>query len=515
MLATLLQLFPGSQNWVLQKGLPATVCQNWALQKGLPPTVSQLGLAKGLKDDICHSRSFGWVLSRLCGWDAEPPCPSLLVLPAMHLQQGLDLEKKPPRSTCQCNVAAQVLPLPIALEGILFVQEGMVVLGPQKAKEIPHPSLRTSKWQKNWPCKRAEISLAKGLNLALQKGYTQMCFCQKGKKANWWEKPTTAAGAIGCMSHKPHTQTLLQFLFWPKCCLKALACGPCKKALVHCGPCKKAVAMSLMKPTRKRKKGAGNSAPPKRQPFPEVSQGLLDEKLQAYCRNMGIKEAMNFHEYKHLQAQQAENVRALVRLSRLLASLLFVSPEAKIKYCKQSLVVLQQDWGHELLSAHWPKTDHSYLPGKAADVIGVVLHHWRRVSKTEASWKRFCLKLDETEVDSMEALRKRMARNPDKHGSAAKTGRQLKAHVSDVTVDSDGYPKMLEEEVASSDGEVAGTSDGETSEGEGTAKEPPPQNLDQSALEESPPPCLKKKMERGGLQEACCYSDEAKAEETS
>ena len=56
----------------------------------------------------------------------------------------------------------------------------------------------------------------------------------------------------------------------------------------------------------------------------------------------------------------------------------------------------------------------------------------------------------------------------------------------------DGYPKMLEEEVANSDGEVAGTSDGETSEGEGTAKEPPPQNLDQSALEESPPPCLKK-----------------------
>ena len=253
--------------------------------------------------------------------------------------------------------------------------------------------------------------------------------------------------------------------------------------------------MSLMKPIRKRKKGAGNSAPPKRQPFPEVSQGLLDEKLQAYCRNMGIKEAMNFHEYKNLQAQQAENVRALVRLSRLLASLLFVPPEAKIKYCnlKQSLVVLQQDWGHELLSAHWPKTDHSFLPGKAADVIGVVLHHWRRVSKTEASWKRFCFKLDETEVDSMEALRKRMARNPDKHGPAAKTGRQLKAHVSDVTVDSDGYPKMLEEEVASSDGEVASTSDGETFEGEGTAKETPPQNLDQSALKESPPPCLKKK----------------------
>ena len=94
--------------------------------------------------------------------------------------------------------------------------------------------------------------------------------------------------------------------------------GLAKKALLQFGPCKEAVAMSLMKPARKRKKGAGNSAPPKRQPFPEVSQGVLEEKLKAYVRGMGIKEAMNFHEYKHMQAQQAENVRALARLSRLL-----------------------------------------------------------------------------------------------------------------------------------------------------------------------------------------------------
>ena len=52
---------------------------------------------------------------------------------------------------------------------------------------------------------RDELGLAKGLNLALKKGYTKMCFCQKGKKANWWKKPITAAEAIGCMSHKPHT----------------------------------------------------------------------------------------------------------------------------------------------------------------------------------------------------------------------------------------------------------------------------------------------------------------------
>lgn len=252
--------------------------------------------------------------------------------------------------------------------------------------------------------------------------------------------------------------------------------------------------MSLMKPARKRKKGAGNSAPPKRQPFPEVSQGVLEEKLKAYVRGMGIKEAMNFHEYKHMQAQQAENVRALARLSRLLASLLFVSPEAKIKYSnlKQGLVVLQQDWGHELLSAHWPQVDHSYLPGKAADAIGVVLHHWRRASKTEASWQRFCCRLDETEVDTMEALRKRMVEKLGGAGSTCKSGRQLKAHVSDVTVDSNGYPKMLEEEVASSGEDLTASSGEESCEGEDTAKEQPPGHLDRSALEESPPPCLKK-----------------------
>ena len=124
------------------------------------------------------------------------------------------------------------------------------------------------------------------------------------------------------------------------------------------------------------------------------------------------------------------------------------------------------------------------------------MHHWRRVSKTEASWQRFCCRLDETEVDTMEALRKRMVEKLGGAGSTCKSGRQLKAHVSDVTVDSNGYPKMLEEEVASSDEDLTASSGEESCEGEDTAKELPPGHLDQSALEESPPPCLKKLGER-------------------
>ena len=39
-------------------------------------------------------------------------------------------------------------------------------------------------------------------------------------------------------------------------------------------------------------------------------------------------------------------------------------------------------------------------------------------------------------MDTMEALRKRMAEKLGGAGSTCKTSRQLKAHVSDVTVDS-------------------------------------------------------------------------------
>lgn len=100
--------------------------------------------------------------------------------------------------------------------------------------------------------------------------------------------------------------------------------------------------------------------------------------------------------------------------------------------------------------------------------------------------------MDETEVDTMEALRKRMVEKLGGAGSTCKSGRQLKAHVSDVTVDSNGYPKMLEEEVASSGEDLTASSGEESCEGEDTAKEQPPGHLDRSALEESPPPCLKK-----------------------
>ena len=193
--------------------------------------------------------------------------------------------------------------------------------------------------------------------------------------------------------------------------------------------------MSLMKPGRKRKKGAGNSQPAKRVPFPELSQQKLDDKLYAYTRDMGIKEALNLHEYLRLEPQQAESPRSLCKLSKLLKALLEVSPSAKVKYkyLKQSMVYLQQTWGYELLSAHWT-CEKGLLAGRAADALLVVLNHWRRCTASSTAWQRFCSKLDESQCQLMEQVKKKMVLEKPK--------RKLLPHVSDVSMDSKGFPAM-------------------------------------------------------------------------
>eukprot|EP00435_Cladocopium_sp_Y103_P024793 s822_g6.t1 len=257
-----------------------------------------------------------------------------------------------------------------------------------------------------------------------------------------------------------------------------------------------------MKAARKRKKGAGNSQPAKRVPFPELSQQKLDDKLYAYTRAMGIKEAFNLHEYLRLQPQQAESCRSLCKLSKLLAALMEVSPSAKVKYkyLKQSMVYLQQTWGHELLSAHWT-CERGLLPGRAADALLVLLNHWRRCTASQTAWQRFCSKLDESQCQLMEQVRKKMVMEKPK--------RKLLGHVSDVSMDSLGFPAMTahgkeeeevdpcvgsaeeeEEEEEEEEDEHGEAREEDEDEKESVTKKAKKSDLD--AMESSPPPVVKK-----------------------
>ena len=131
--------------------------------------------------------------------------------------------------------------------------------------------------------------------------------------------------------------------------------------------------------------GAGNRNPVVRTAFPDVSQELLDDKLDEYVRSIGVKAAFNLYNYQHMQAQQAEHVKSLYKLRPLLEHLLKVSRTGQIKYrfLKQSCLTLQQTFGSEVLQTHSESKDASLAPGLVADCLTVLLNHWRRVTSSE------------------------------------------------------------------------------------------------------------------------------------
>ena len=232
--------------------------------------------------------------------------------------------------------------------------------------------------------------------------------------------------------------------------------------------------MSLMKPAlRKRKKGGGNSRPHVRESFPEVSQETLDDCLDSYIRKVGIRQALNLHEYHSLSVQQAESSRSLVKTSQLLKCLGTVEPSFKIKYrfLRQSLTAMSNKFGKELL-CHWSGEQH-VLAGKAADQIGILLNHWRRVTKDEKAWAKFCSRLDDQAVAMVIDVRPVRAAPPMK---------VLKKTDTEITTDSKGFPAMVAASVSGQEDTDFSTDGGESSALEEFG----------DSLLESPPPVLKK-----------------------
>ena len=239
-----------------------------------------------------------------------------------------------------------------------------------------------------------------------------------------------------------------------------------------------------MKPVKK-KSGSGNPQPKRRKSFPEVDQNALDDALDSHIRQVGVKEALNLMDYRHLQPQQAEIPRAIFKLHPLIKALVQVSPSAEIKYrnLKHSLTVAVHKFGAELLNQYW-EVEASLLPGRAADSILVLLKHWRRVTASPTSWERFGAKLDTAQLQVLTGLYKKTGKTIF---CVASGTRKLKKEVSDVTIGSDGWPAML---ATSSTSETEAGSDDEAPEGpEASEASAAPSN----SLLGSPPPVTKAK----------------------
>lgn len=259
-------------------------------------------------------------------------------------------------------------------------------------------------------------------------------------------------------------------------------CCPEKGQLCSIGPeqglrsCTR--AMSLMKQARKRKLGAGNKAPKKRQGFPEVDQTKLEDKLDDYIRSLGVAQSFNMFEYNNLQSQQAHVPSAIFKLHGLLEALLTASPTSQIKYrnLRDALESMVQKYGHELLSQHWTLEKH-LLTGRAADSITVLLNHWRRCVASDTQWSKFISKLSHAQANVLTRLRKMTTSAP-----ATCSKKVLKEHKSDVTMDSEGFPTMLQDEETSL----------ELVHGEDETSDEPCCSIDEAAALREPPPVLKK-----------------------
>ena len=239
--------------------------------------------------------------------------------------------------------------------------------------------------------------------------------------------------------------------------------------------------MPLMKACKNRRKGAGNSNPNKRHAFPDIDQNALDESLDLYVRTVGQTESFNLYSYKTLQAQMAESLQSFYKLHGLLDALIGVERSGciKYKYLKSTLSTLQNRLGTDMFN-RWEAKCKEDLPGQFADCLLVLLKHWRRSTKSMSAWSKMTKSLDDGQTQVlMKVLKKMEAKSSPKK-------RKLQVHVSEVTVDSEGFPALLEEEATLSEDEKS-VSLSLDSEGF-----PKLDKLDFQAPAASPPPVQKK-----------------------
>ena len=245
--------------------------------------------------------------------------------------------------------------------------------------------------------------------------------------------------------------------------------------------------------------GAGNQNPPIRKPFPDISITSVEEHLDTYVRKIGTKEAFNLYSYRTLQAQQAESPQSLHKLAGLLDALVSASPSAEIKHTtlKQALQTLVHRFGVEMLAAHNTDTsDKGLLPGKVADCIGVLLKHWRKVTKNPKNWEALCGRLEGVKAAQLSKTYKKMSQPFE--GGQKTTTRTLKVELSEVSVDSLGLAK------------VASASESDDSHENDSMSE-----TDRAAACSAPPPVGKKDWRNGAIKRPACSSELAKSETSS
>jgi len=193
--------------------------------------------------------------------------------------------------------------------------------------------------------------------------------------------------------------------------------------------------------------------PPKRRPCPDVNLEELKERLHGYVEKIGAKEAFNLYAYNNLAVSRAVDGYSLLKKEQLVMILLQVSPLAMIKFSilRDACKHLEATFGKELFSCF--NVSASLLAGKVADQLFVLLAHIRRVMGNEDRWFEALGKYSSNDVAGLKNLREFMVDHGfEVKGAATQDSsntaitpvklRQLGKQISDVSIDSYGFPKV-------------------------------------------------------------------------
>lgn len=207
---------------------------------------------------------------------------------------------------------------------------------------------------------------------------------------------------------------------------------------------------------------------PRHKPGPDVDAGILTNMFQKH------REAFrDFGFYEHISRSQACSGAGLVLAFELLDDLLEVCPTGDMpaKACKDAilaLVIKKPDLNRSMYNS-------GIFAGQRCERLGVMLNHLRRLAREPTRFKQAAMVLNGEEVSKLTALVKKVQVTPDlstaqglasgqwtdddatvladEHGTtAAPRRRLLKKTASDVSVDSDGYPRILLRASSSSKG---------------------------------------------------------------
>ena len=204
------------------------------------------------------------------------------------------------------------------------------------------------------------------------------------------------------------------------------------------------------------KKGPGG---PRHKPGPDVDAGILANMFQKH------REAFrDFGFYEHISRSQACNGAGLVLAFELLDDLLEVCPTGDMpaKACKDAilaLVIKKPDLNRTIYNS-------GIFAGQRCERLGVMLNHLRRLAREPQRFKQAAMVLNGEEVSKLTALVKKVQVTPDlstaqglasglwtddeatvlaedHEATAPPRRRLLKKTTSDVSVDSDGFPRIL------------------------------------------------------------------------